>query len=86
MVFIIEVSEDAKSEIKKKLEKYLRERLYQRLKKLEDAPQIYGKPLHFPLAGIWEIYFENRWRVLYTIDFGSNRVLVVGLKHKDEMT
>ena len=86
MPFIIEVSDDAKIEIKKKLEKHLRERLYKRLEKLEVAPDIYGKPLHFPMAGVWEIYFENRWRVLYVIDSKNKKVVVIGLKHKDEMT
>ncbi len=86
MPFAVEVADDAKIEIKKKLEKHLRERLFHRLKKLEYSPNIYGKPLHFPLAGVWEIYFENRWRILYTIDFSNSKVLIVGLRHKDEMS
>jgi len=37
------------------------------------------------LAGIWEIYFENRWRVLYRVDDAQELVSVIGFKHKDEM-
>jgi len=50
-----------------------------------DSPQSYAKPLRAPLAGIWEIYFEKRWRVLFEIDEDSKSIIVVGFKHKDEM-
>ena len=54
--------------INKKLDKHLKIRLYNKLLKLETAPHSYGKPLRHPLAGIWEIYFEKKWRVLFEID------------------
>ena len=85
MAYRIEITETAQKEIAKKLEAYLVERLYKRLKKLEFEPKIYGKPLRWPLAGIWEIYFENRWRVLYRVDDAQELVSVIGFKHKDEM-
>lgn len=84
-MFHVEITDAAKAEIEKKLEEYLQQRLYKRLKKLENAPDTFGKPLHWPLSGIWEFYFENRWRVLYEIDFNNKIVFVVGFKHKDEM-
>ncbi len=67
--------------IDKKLDKHLKQRLYKKLLKLEIAPQSYAKPLRHPSAGIWEIYFEKRWRV----HENEKRVVIVGFKHKDEM-
>jgi mRNA-degrading endonuclease RelE of RelBE toxin-antitoxin system len=72
--------------IDKKCDKPLKNRLFKKLLKLEISPQSYAKPLRAPLAGIWEIYFEKRWRVLFEIDDNNKSVIVVGFKHKDEMT
>jgi mRNA-degrading endonuclease RelE of RelBE toxin-antitoxin system len=44
------------------------------------------QPLRAPLAGIWEIYFERRWRVLFEIDENNKSIIIVGFKHRDEMT
>jgi len=85
MAYTIEITETAQKEITKKLEPYLIERLNERIKKLEIEPKIYGKPLRGPLTGIWEIRFEKRWRVLYKIYDNQQLVVIVGLKHKDEM-
>lgn len=67
------------------MEPHLIERLNDRVKKLEDEPKIYGKPLRRPLAGIWEIRFEKRWRILYRIFEDRKLVVIIGFKHKDEM-
>ena len=72
--------------IRKKLDKSLERRLIHKLLKLETAPLSYGKPLRHPLAGIWEIYFEKKWRVLFEVDENEHTVIIVGFKHKDEMT
>lgn len=72
--------------INKKLDKHLQMRLYNKLLKLETAPYSYGKPLRYPLAGIWEIYFEKKWRVFFEIDENEHSVVIVGFKHKDEMS
>lgn len=72
--------------IDKKFDKHLKKRLFIKLLKLENSPQSYAKPLRAPLAGIWEIYFEKRWRVLFEIDEDNKSIIVVGFKHKDEMT
>ena len=85
MTYSIEITETAQKEIAKKLEAYLIDRLDKRIKKLEIEPNIYGKPLRGPLAGIWEIRFEKRWRIFYKIDENKKIVYIVGLKHKDEM-
>ncbi|MBU0898191.1 MAG: type II toxin-antitoxin system RelE/ParE family toxin [Nanoarchaeota archaeon] len=85
MVYRIDITETAQKEIFKKLEPFLIERLDKRIKKLEDEPKIYGKPLKRPLIGIWEIRFEKRWRVWYKINDDQKLVEIVGFKHKDEM-
>ncbi|MCS4540851.1 MAG: type II toxin-antitoxin system mRNA interferase toxin, RelE/StbE family [Euryarchaeota archaeon] len=54
------------------------------IRKLKDAPDIYGKPLRGELHGYWELKFENKFRILYTIDFQENIVTVEAIKHKDE--
>ncbi|MBI4173518.1 MAG: type II toxin-antitoxin system mRNA interferase toxin, RelE/StbE family [Candidatus Aenigmarchaeota archaeon] len=85
MGYRIIITETAQQEIAKKLEPFLIERLDKRIRKLELEPKIYGKPLRGPLAGIWEIRFENRWRIFYKVDDGQKLVQIVGLRHKDEM-
>ncbi len=71
--------------IDKKCDNHLKKRLFTNYK-LENNPQSYAKPLRVPLAGIWEIYFEKRWRVLFEIDENNKSIIIVGFKHKDEMT
>ena len=85
MSYRIEITETVQKEISKKLESHLIGRLDERVKKLESEPKIYGKPLRWPLAGIWEIRFEKRWRILYRIFEDEKLVMIIGFKHKDEM-
>ncbi len=85
MSYRIEITETVQKEISKKLESHLIDRLNERIKKLESEPKIYGKPLRRPLAGIWEIRFEKRWRILYRIFEDQKLVMIIGFKHKDEM-
>jgi len=56
------------------------------LQKLQTAPEIHGKPLRGRLAGIWEIRFEKRYRILYEIDYQQKKVEILGFKHKDEIS
>lgn len=86
MPYEIIIPEKIHRVIDKKFDKHLQKRLFTKLLKLENSPQSYAKPLRAPLAGIWEIYFEKRWRVLFEIDENKKLIIVVGLKHKDEMT
>lgn len=85
MPYEIIVPEPIESEIRKKLDKHLVSRLNERMQKLKENPDVHGKPLRYQMAGVWEIRFEKRWRVLYEIDFELKRVTIIGLKHKDEM-
>lgn len=72
--------------IDKKCDKHLKDRLFTKLLKLENTPRSYAKPLRVPLAGVWEIYFEKRWRILFEIDENKKVIIIVGFKHKDEMS
>lgn len=85
MPYLIEITETAKKEITKKVDASLIDRLDKRIQKLAEEPKIFGKPLRGPLAGIWEIRFERRWRLWYTVDDQQKRVIIVGFRHKDEM-
>jgi len=71
--------------IDKKCDKHLKKRLFTKLLKLENSPKSHAKPLRVPLAGIWEIYFEKRWRLLFEINENEKEIIIVGFKHKDEM-
>ena len=80
------VPDKVQNEVKKHLKnKELVGRFYKKLQKLENEPLFYGKPLRNPLSNIWEIYFEKRWRMLFEIHEEERIVLIVALKHKDEM-
>ena len=85
MTYKLEVTETAQKEIYSKLESHLIDRLNKRIKKLEFEPKIFGKPLKGPLAGIWEIRFEKRWRIWYKVGDSQQLVEIIGFKHKDEM-
>lgn len=80
------VPDRVQDEVKKRLKnKELINRFYKKLQKLENEPLVHGKPLRKPLSNIWEIYFEKRWRVLFEIHENEKIVLIVALKHKNEM-
>ncbi|MCE8422937.1 MAG: hypothetical protein J5U17_12530 [Candidatus Methanoperedens sp.] len=36
------------------------------------------------LHGYWELYFENRFRILYTIDNKEQIVIIEAIRHKDD--
>lgn len=85
MPYDIIVPEPVEKEIKKRLDRHLVLRLNKRVQKLKENPDITGKPLRYPMTGMWEIRFERRWRVLYEINFQKKEVTILGLRHKDEM-
>jgi mRNA-degrading endonuclease RelE of RelBE toxin-antitoxin system len=51
---------------------------------LSENPDIHGKPIRGSLHGLWELYFERKFRTLYTIDFENGEVIIEAIKHKDE--
>lgn len=85
-MYEVMIPEPIEKELLKRFNTSMLRRLHKRIKKLETAPDVYGKPLRGPLAGIWEIYFEHRWRVLYTIDYQRKIVILRAVKHKNELT
>jgi mRNA-degrading endonuclease RelE of RelBE toxin-antitoxin system len=85
MTYEIVIPDKLQRIIDKKLDKHLKGRLYKKLVKLEITPHSYAKPLRQPLGGIWEIYFEKRWSVLFEIDESEHIIVVVGFKHKNEI-
>jgi mRNA-degrading endonuclease RelE of RelBE toxin-antitoxin system len=86
MQYEIIIPEKIQRIIDKKCDKHLKDRLFTKLLKLENTPRLYAKPLRVPLAGIWEIYFEKRWRILFEIDENEKVIIIVGFKHKDEIS
>lgn len=46
--------------------------------------KFFGKPLSGPLANTLKIYFERKWRVLYTINEVDEKIYVEALWHKDD--
>ena len=85
-MYEIIIPEPVEKELTKRFDSHMLKKLHKRIKKLEIAPDVHGKPLRGPLAGIWEVYFERRWRVMYTIDYKRKVVTLRAVKHKDEMT
>jgi mRNA-degrading endonuclease RelE of RelBE toxin-antitoxin system len=83
MVYVIKIKEPAV----KWLNKYDREiqrRFAVKIRKLKDNPDLKGKPLRGVLHGYWELYFEKKFRIIYTIDYTENIVTIEAVKHKDE--
>ena len=80
----IELTYAFRKEVKKIDKQYIL-RLDKKIQILSESPKTYGKPLRNPLAGIWELRFEKRYRVLYKINEEKKIVLLIGFKHKDEM-
>ncbi len=76
-----------KPEAEKQFAKYDREiqvRFAKKIRKLKESPDCFGKPLKWPLHGYWELYFERKFRIVYTIDMKNKTVYVEAIKHKDE--
>jgi len=84
-VYRIEITETAQKKINKRSEPFLRKRLNQRVKKLENDPKIHRKSLRGPLAGIWEIRFERRWRMWYRVYDKQKLIEISAFKRKDEI-
>lgn len=62
----------------------VRRRFFKKVSRLEDFPGKYGKPLTGPLAGYRELYFENKFRIVYQVDDEAEQVDVWVIVHKDE--
>ena len=65
-------------------DKEIQRRFVKKIRKLSENPDIHGKPLRGSLHGIWELYFERKFRILYTINVEKGEVIIEAIKHKDE--
>ncbi|HUV02349.1 MAG TPA: type II toxin-antitoxin system RelE/ParE family toxin [Desulfobacteria bacterium] len=77
-----------KEPAEKRLRKYdteIQKRFATKIRKLKENPEIHGKPLRGVLSGFWELYFERRFRIIYTIDYKERIVTIEAIKHKDEL-
>ncbi|MDY6771364.1 MAG: type II toxin-antitoxin system RelE/ParE family toxin [Candidatus Nanohaloarchaea archaeon] len=61
-----------------------RDTFFTKVEKLERYPKKFGKPLRGPLSGLWELYFENSFRILYSVDDENRNVYVKEIRHKDD--
>lgn len=81
--FRIEIKKPAEDWLMR-YDKEIQRRFAVKIRKLKKYPESHGKPLRGVLHGYWELYFENRFRIIYTIDLESNIVMIEAIKHKDE--
>ncbi len=73
---------DPAEEWLKKYDKNIQQRFANKIRKLKEHPELYGKPLRKPLHGYWEIYFEKKFRIYYTIDMVNHIVYIEAIIHK----
>ncbi len=83
MVYSIKITQTAEKDLKK-FDKEMLRRFFKKIEKLKYHPCIHGKPLRRPLAGKWELRFERRWRIIYTINERDKTVEIDAIWHKDE--
>ena len=68
----------------KKSDKEIQRRFAFKIRKLKENPETHGKPLRAQLHGYWELYFERKFRIIFTIDYQRKIVTMEPIKHKDE--
>lgn len=83
MAYIVILSPTAEWDLKQ-FDKEMQRRFYNKIAKLKDYPDSYGKPLRHSLAGNWELRFEKRWRIIYQINEQEKHVEIIAIWHKDE--
>ncbi len=83
MGFKIKIKEHAEKWLRK-YDREIQKRFATKIRKLQEHPDQHGKPLRGLLHGYWELYFENKFRILYTIDYQEQTVTIEAIKHKDD--
>lgn len=81
--YVIRIKEPAEEWLKK-YDVNIQRRFANKIRKLAEYPEIHGKPLRKPLHGYWELYFERRFRIIYSIDLSNHIVYIEAIKHKDK--
>ena len=69
----------------KKFDCEIQRRFFKKMEKLVIDPEVYGKPLRNRLAGTWEMYFENSYRIFYSINQNRKIIIIESILHKDEI-
>ena len=83
MTYSVDIKEPAERKLKI-FDREIQSHFAKRIEKLATNPRASGKPLRNVLAGYWEAYFENKFRIIYTIDESSKKITIEAIKHKDE--
>lgn len=83
VIFTIKINAPAEKWLRK-YDREIQRRFAAKIRKLQENPDLHGKPLRGLLHGYWELYFEKRFRILYTIDYKEQTVTIEAVKHKDE--
>ncbi len=83
MAYEVIISSAAEEDLRK-FDRELQKRFFKKTEKLKDNPSVHGKPLRRPLAGRWELRFEGRWRIVYSISERDKKVQIIAIWHKDE--
>jgi len=81
--FTIRIKEPAEQWLRR-YDKNIQQKFANKIRKLKENPELHGKPLRKPLHGIWELYFEKKFRIYYSIDKANGIVYIEGIYHKDE--
>ena len=82
-LYEIEMTELAEKKLKK-FNREIQKHFFKKLEKLRIEPTVYGKPLKNILCGTWEMYFEHKYRILYSIDENNRLVVIESILHKDD--
>lgn len=83
MSYEVKITEPAERKLKK-FDREIQKRFADKIRKVKENPALFGKPLRNVLAGFWEVYFEHRFRILYTIDIERKIITIEAIKHKDD--
>lgn len=83
MNFRVELTKTVENELDK-FDRHRKRIFYKRLRKLEDFPESHGKPLKGRLSGLWQVWFLDKYRIWYSIDWENKIVTIEAIKHKKE--
>ena len=79
----LEITETAEKNLKR-FNREIQKHFFKKIERLRFEPMAYGKPLRNILAGTWEMYFEHRYRILYSIDREMKIIVIENILHKDD--
>ena len=83
-MYQFEITKKAENKLKK-FDCEIQRRFFKKMEKLVRNPEMYGKPLRNVLSGTWEMYFENSYRIFYSINKNREIITIESIPHKDEI-